>query len=76
VLQTAETTPARTAVRTLKVDHLPLGVVCDGHVEGADWTTILPNAAVGHFTGKVDILSQGVSDTVLVLGLPASDNCG
>lgn len=31
------------------VPYLPLGVVCDGHVEGADRTTVLPNTAVGHW---------------------------
>lgn len=74
LLQTAKATERTAAAkRTLDVDDLPVGVVHDGHVKRTGRTAVLTQAAVGIFSGKVDLLSKGVLDLVLVGCFPARE---
>ena len=48
-------------------------VVLDRHPEGTNGPAAVPRAAVGVLLGGVDLLSHGVLQLVLVLGLAAEE---
>jgi len=72
-LQTAGKQTGGAGQRAVHVDHFLLEVIKDTHVEGSRRTTAIARAAVVVLRREIDLLTQGVLDRELVVGLETSE---